>query len=81
MRLHVKSINDLTELVESVGFQVSRFDDRDDLKQVSTREGAVLNWFPSTGRLSFQGEGSSKIRLEASVRKYLQDRGEIPLTF
>ena len=81
MKIHIESITDLRHLVESVGFHVSGIVDRDDLKQVATREGPVVNWFSATGRLTFQGSERITGRFEGLIMKELQSRGEVPLTF
>ena len=81
MKTHIESINDLRQLVQSVGFNISGIDDRDEFKQVATQEGPVVNWFSSTGRLSFQGEPKMSARFEGLIMKELQSRGEVPLTF
>lgn len=40
-------------------------------KQFRHRDGGILNWFPSTGTVSFQGTSESKSTLEATVTKLL----------
>ncbi len=81
MNTHIASVDGLREIVEIAGFRVCVVRDRDDLKQVTTQDGAVVNWFPSTGTLSFQGNPEASARLEGLVRKVLQNRGDVPLTF
>jgi len=81
MKINIQSITELVDLVKDAGFTPSSIIDREDLKQVGTKEGAVVNWFPSTGTISFQGEEKVSKSLARAMEKLLQDRGEVPLTF
>ena len=81
MKIHLESINELCEIVEDVGFKVSSSTDRDDLTQVVTCSGAIINWYPTTGTISFQGKEPAKNELAVLIKSFLQDTGDMPLTF
>ena len=50
---HTGSFDDLQIIVKSVGFKISEVTDSDNQKQIRTEEGAILNWFASTGTIQF----------------------------
>lgn len=42
----------------------------DTQQQIKTEDGAVLNWWPSTGTLQFQGKKEARTKLEADLSAY-----------
>ncbi len=67
---HKGSFDDLQTIVRSVGFNISEVSDSDNQKQIRTEEGAILNWFASTGTLQFQGKAVPKQRLQEGIATY-----------
>jgi len=57
---HTGSLDDLKTIVEACGFKVSEVRDQDTCQQIRTEEGAILNWYPSTGTVSPQGQKKAK---------------------
>lgn len=67
---HHGTFDDLKILVCAVGFTIESEVDGEASKQIRTKEGAILNWYPSTHTLQFQGQKSSKEKLENSLAEY-----------
>ena len=63
---HTGSFEDLQAIVRAVGFVVEETSDKDSMKQIRTREGAILNLY-STGTLQFQGKKGPREKLEKSI--------------
>lgn len=53
-----------------MGFSISEVSDSGNQKQIRTEEGAILNWFASTGTLQFQGKAVPKQRLQEGIATY-----------
>jgi deoxycytidylate deaminase len=69
-----KSFAELAELLTSLG---GTWDESQPRKKVLRHEGGVLNWFETTGTISFQGPEQASKSLEANV-KYLLYPNEFP---
>jgi predicted nucleotide-binding protein len=67
---HKGSFEDLQTIVRAVGFNISEITDSGNQKQIRTEEGAIINWFPSTGTLQYQGKPVPKQRLQDSIATY-----------
>lgn len=67
---HNGSFEDLQTIVRSVGFTISEASDTGNQKQIRTEEGAILNWFASTGTLQFQGKSLPRQRLQEGIATY-----------
>lgn len=60
------SLEDLKTTIEGCGFTVSEVRDKEHGHQIRTAEGAIVNWFTSTGTISIQGKVQIKSKfLEA----------------
>lgn len=57
---HIGSLDDLKTIVEACGFKISEVRDQDTCHQIRTDEGAIINWYPSTGTVSPQGQKQAK---------------------
>lgn len=73
---HQGSFEDLQTIVRSVGFNITEVNDSGNRKQIRTEEGAILNWFASTGTLQFQGKQVPMQRLQEGIATYT---GSAPL--
>ena len=67
---HNGSFEDLQAVVRAVGFEISTAEDKGNLKQIKTSCGAILNWYPSTKNLQFQGKPERKSKLENAMATY-----------
>jgi predicted nucleotide-binding protein len=67
---HTGSFEDLQAIVRAVGFVIDETEDKGNCKQIRTRDGAILNWFESTGTLQFQGKKVPKEKLENAIATY-----------
>jgi predicted nucleotide-binding protein len=61
---------DLVHTITGCGFNVTEQRDNDSHIQVRTSEGAIVNWYHSTGTLVFQGKKAIKDKLIASWGDY-----------
>ncbi len=60
MKQYRGSIEDLKTLIASAGFTIISTEEKENLQQIKTDEGAILNWY-KTGTLQYQG---NKIQAE-----------------
>lgn len=67
---HKGSLDDLQTIITGCGFNVSEIKEHDHGQQVKTTEGAIVNWYPSTGKVLFQGKKVPKDRLEEAWGTY-----------
>jgi len=67
-RKFTKSFDELKATLSQIG---SKWDESQSGKKVLRRDGGVLNWFPSTGSLQFQGKADAKDRMERDVLNLL----------
>jgi len=67
---HQGTFEDLKSIVKSCGFEIKKVNDNDSLKQVRTNQGAIVNWYPSTGTLQFQGKQKPKKKLKEAWGTY-----------
>ena len=66
------TFEDLQTVVRAVGFKIETVGDNGNTKQIRTKEGAILNWYPSTRTLQFQGQKAARDKLQASVAEYTE---------
>lgn len=59
------TLDDLKALLEQAGFSGRWSDDGRGKHSFRSLENGVLNWWPNTGSLNFQGKAESKTKLEA----------------
>ena len=60
---HNGTLDDLKTIVQGCGFSISEVKEQENCNQIKTNEGAIVNWYPSTGTLSFQGKKGPKDKL------------------
>lgn len=67
---HHGTLDDLQTHVRGCGFTVAGVEPIQNGHRIRTAEGAILNWFPSTGTVSVQGRPEVKHRLEEAWSQY-----------
>lgn len=67
---HKGTFEDLKTMVRAVGREITQSGPSGSAHQIKTSEGAVLNWYESTGTVQFQGGKDAKQKLEADLCKY-----------
>ena len=67
---HKGTFEDLKTLVRGVGREITHSGPSGSAHQIKTEDGAVLNWFESTGTVQFQGASEAKKKLEADLAAY-----------
>lgn len=63
-------MDDLTQVIKGCGFEVSTVRDNGNGHQIRTKEGAIVNWYPSTGKVQTQGKPGPKSDLERAWADY-----------
>lgn len=61
------TIDELQSLIRVAGIPGEWDDDRQGRHSFRSKDGGVLNWWPSTGTISPQGEANAKARLETAL--------------
>ncbi len=61
------TLEELKALVEAAGIRGDWDDDGQGKQSFRSKDGGVLNWWPSTGTISPQGTAAGKARLEAAL--------------
>ena len=67
---HDGTVEELAHIVEGCGFNISQQKEDDNNVQIRTTEGAIVNWYPSTGTVVFQGKKDPKDKLIRSWGDY-----------
>jgi predicted nucleotide-binding protein len=67
---HKGSFEDLETLVRSVGREIIYSGPSGNARQIKTGDGAVINWYETTGTVQFQGAPEAKKKLEADLATY-----------
>lgn len=67
---HTGSLEDLKTIVQACGFTVDEVRDQEHSHQIRTKQGAIINWFPSTGTVSLQGSPEAKQRFSDAWAAY-----------
>lgn len=67
---HKGSFEDLKTMVRGVGREIVSAGPSGNAHQIKTEDGAILNWFESTGTVQFQGKQEAKSKLEADLATY-----------
>lgn len=68
---HNGSFEDLKILVRGVGREITSSGPSGNAYQIKTKDGAVINWYESTGTVQFQGTPEAKKKLEADLATYM----------
>lgn len=61
---------ELIEKIQSIGYAIDVKDAGTGV-QFRTADGAIMNWYPSTGTINFQGDGSASTRLSGLLEPIL----------
>lgn len=67
---HSGSLDDLKTIVQGCGFSIDDVRDQGHFKQIRTKQGAIINWYPSTGTISAQGNSEAKQRFATAWATY-----------
>ncbi|MBS0995910.1 TIR domain-containing protein [Gluconobacter cerinus] len=67
---HKGTFEDLKTMVRGVGREITHSGPCGSTQQIKTSDGAVINWYESTGTVQFQGEKTAKQKLEQDLRTY-----------
>lgn len=67
---HKGSFEDLKTMVRGVGREITQSGPSGATQQIKTSDGAVINWYESTGTVQFQGEKAAKQKLEQDLCTY-----------
>lgn len=67
---HKGTFEDLKTMVIGVGRQIIDTKTSGTAQQIKTSDGAVINWYETTGTVQFQGEKSAKQKLEKDLCEY-----------
>lgn len=67
---HKGTLEDLQTIIRGCGFNISEVKDQEHGYQIKTSEGAIVNWYTSTGTLNIQGKRAPKEELMAAWGSY-----------
>lgn len=67
---HKGTFEDLKTMVRAIGRDITQSGPSGTALQIKTSDGAVINWYESTGTVQFQGAKDAKLKLEADLCKY-----------
>lgn len=67
---HTGTLDDLQTIIRGCGFGIAEIKDQEHGHQIRTSEGAIVNWYTSTGKVQIQGKKAVKDRLEDAWRTY-----------
>ncbi|HHW4679560.1 MAG TPA: TIR domain-containing protein [Xylella sp.] len=68
---HNGTFEDLKMIVRSTGREITQSGPSGTTQQIKTSDGAVINWYESTGTIQFQGEKAAKQKLEQDLYTYI----------
>ena len=72
------TIEELMAAVECVGSTIQEHKDMGNQQQIKTSEGAILNWYKSTGTLHFQGKADPRDNLQSALMSHLFGSADAP---
>ena len=58
------TIEELKSLITSAGVSIDNDSDHGNFHQVKIVGGAIINWYPTTGTVQFQGKAEAKAKLQ-----------------
>jgi predicted nucleotide-binding protein len=67
---HNGTLEDLQTIIKGCGFTVSEVKEQEHSHQIRTDEGAIVNWYTSTGKVQIQGKKTVKTKLEEAWNSY-----------
>ena len=77
---HKGSFEDLKTMVKGIGRTITSAGLSGNAYQIKTEDGAILNWYESTGTVQFQGKPEAKAKLEADLATYTGAASPAPTT-
>ena len=73
---HNGSLESLRDTILACGCNISEENELDNFYQIKTKEGAIINWYQSTGTLQFQGKKAPKEKLKNDWATYTGDSNQ-----
>jgi predicted nucleotide-binding protein len=70
---HSGSLDDLESLIRACGFNVREVSEIPHGHRVATVEGAIVNWYVTTGKVSIQGKEEARVRLSSEWQAHTGD--------
>ncbi len=67
---HEGSLEDLQTIIRGCGFNIAEVKDQEHGHQIKTTEGAIVNWYSSTGTVNIQGKKAPREKLIAAWGSY-----------
>jgi len=67
---HEGTLEDLETIIRGCGFNISEVKNQDHGHQIKTKEGAIVNWYTSTGTINVQGKKAPKEKFIAAWESY-----------
>lgn len=67
---HEGTLDDLQTIIQGCGFHIDQVTKQQHGHQIRTAEGAIVNWYPSTGTINLQGKKETRKQLEAAWAQY-----------
>ncbi|GAB7261927.1 hypothetical protein [Dickeya ananatis] len=67
---HSGTLEDLQTIIKGCGFSVGEVKEQEHGYQIRTNEGAIVNWYTSTGKVQVQGKKPVKDKFEAAWGSY-----------
>ena len=64
------TLEDLRTIITGCGFNISEVQDQEHCHSIRTTEGAILNWYPSTTKISIQGKKPVRDKLSEAFATY-----------
>ncbi len=61
------SLGDLQSMLKSAGFTIETCEMKGSAQHIRTEEGAIINWWPSTGTVQYQGDKDEAARLKEAL--------------
>jgi len=67
---HSGNLDDLQTIIKRCGFTIDKAKEQEHGHQIRTNEGAIINWYPSTGKVVIQGKKPIKDKLTEAWNSY-----------
>lgn len=74
---HTGTKQDLITMISGCGFSIQEEKEADNNIQIRLTNGAVINWFPSTGTVNFQGKLEAKTTVIKALEDYTGNTGNV----
>ena len=78
MAKHRGRFSELKAIVAGLGYR-GEWSGDDEKRVFRAHDGAVLNWWPSTGTCQTQGPGNARVALDAAISQALSERAAEPV--